>query len=229
MKFLTSPKVIAVVAVLIVGAALIALFGRTGKPKAEKDPLTAVGTTTLVGGTVLENARERSPAGDPAHFRILHNGEQEVSVVYQSLVEGVSCPNARVEANGISVQSGDSVLALGTVIDNYVVSVCRSSNSYIESLGSKAQCETAGGEWGQFGATKVEQCNYPTRDAGKACRSSDECEGDCFAELTEGEKVRVASGEEIRKTGRCTARTLDIFGCNAHVEGGIVIGILCGE
>ena len=102
------------------------------------------------------------------------------------------------------------------------------SNSVIEDAQSaKEACELLGGIWGRFGILLVEQCSLPTTDAGKDCNDSSECEGNCFAELTDEQELAVIGGESLRIFGKCTMRLLDYFGCNAWVEGGTVTEVLC--
>ena len=46
---------------------------------------------------------------------------------------------------------------------------------------TEADCDAAGGRWGgtEHGRGRIPGCNLPTRDAGKSCDHSDQCEGAC--------------------------------------------------
>ena len=89
-----------------------------------------------------------------------------------------------------------------------------------EVPGSRAECEQRGGRWGQHGLLPEASCRLPAGDAGKACRSSAECESGCIA--PEGAKP----GEE-GVTGRCHAYRSLIGTCLSRVEGGRVGAVLC--
>jgi len=93
----------------------------------------------------------------------------------------------------------------------------------------REDCESRGGEWAIFGFdAQVEECNIPTTDAGKICNDGSECQGNCFADLTDEQETIVLSGETLQTSGKCSARTLDFYGCHAWVERGEVI-ILCSD
>ena len=65
-----------------------------------------------------------------------------------------------------------------------------------------------------------------TSDAGQECSSSNECEGECIAELSIEEWERMDGGEIIYTTGKCSARKR-LLGCYSIVENGAVAGDLC--
>lgn len=89
----------------------------------------------------------------------------------------------------------------------------------------RLSCEAQGGIWGRVGPISVERCNLPTRDLGRPCSSQAECEGACTADLNEDERERAATGV-LYKNGTCTAWRITT-GCQAMVEDGRVIGVIC--
>lgn len=90
---------------------------------------------------------------------------------------------------------------------------------------NKKSCEAAGGIWGRIGLIQEERCNLLTRDVGKTCSGQGECEGACIADLTEDEKEKAATGV-LHKNGTCTAWRI-VTGCQAMVEDGKVMGVVC--
>lgn len=82
----------------------------------------------------------------------------------------------------------------------------------------KEACTAAGGEVRQEGMLGMYRCVKPYADAGKACRSSDDCEGKCLASGPE------AAGEEA--VGACQANDSP-FGCYAEIEDGKVANAIC--
>lgn len=89
-----------------------------------------------------------------------------------------------------------------------------------ESLAAVDQeaCAAAGGEVRMEGMLGLYRCVKPYADAGKACRSSDDCEGKCLASGPE------ATGEDA--VGVCQANDSP-FGCYAEVEDGKVTNAIC--
>ena len=89
-----------------------------------------------------------------------------------------------------------------------------------ESLASvdQAACAAAGGEVRQEGMLGMYRCVTPYADAGKECRSGDECEGKC---LSTGDAM---TGEE--GVGACQANDSP-FGCYAEIEDGKVTHAIC--
>jgi len=89
-----------------------------------------------------------------------------------------------------------------------------------ESLAAIDQdvCAAAGGEVRMEGMLGMYRCVKPYADAGKACRSSDDCEGKCLASGPE------ATGEEA--VGACQANDSP-FGCYAEIEDGKVANAIC--
>jgi len=103
-------------------------------------------------------------------------------------------------------------------------------NSKLEQISNRADCESVGGSWEKAGIARVEICIRPYADAGKACRDSDDCEGDCL--FFDG-SIPVGSEEDVRAaadlrwqtppwsdvSGTCQ-RTDSQFGCRSIVEDG---------
>lgn len=82
-----------------------------------------------------------------------------------------------------------------------------------------AACEARGGK-PEMVLHYVESCVWAARDAGKACRDSDDCEGYCEAPMGTAFGARTA--------GQCSRLASDrVGGCNNHVEDGRSSGDLC--
>ncbi len=93
----------------------------------------------------------------------------------------------------------------------------------------KWSCQIQGGKWGRIGIALDESCNFPTSDSGKECSDSDECEGDCLAELSNEERRKITYNDEIIYTmGKC-ARMQRMAGCMARVKEGKVDSIICDD
>ncbi len=102
-----------------------------------------------------------------------------------------------------------------------------SSGSVIVYPKDKESCEAHGGRWGPIGLSPAEVCVLPTKDAGKICWDSSQCEGACVATLSQDAYERlVTTHVPIFTAGTCTASNAGV-GCNAYVENGVVSGILC--
>ncbi len=67
----------------------------------------------------------------------------------------------------------------------------------------KITCEKNGGKWNKQGLAQKEMCDMPTKDAGKACQSADDCEA----------KLCIADGSTSNEHGKCYERTTR-FGCH---------------
>ena len=85
----------------------------------------------------------------------------------------------------------------------------------------KAACVAAGGIVERAGLAGIERCTRIYSDAGKPCKGSDECEGQCRA----GPDTE-AIGHKRLATGICQA-TDNPFGCFANVENGTLGPMLC--
>ncbi|MBU0762373.1 MAG: hypothetical protein KKD39_05055, partial [Candidatus Altiarchaeota archaeon] len=68
---------------------------------------------------------------------------------------------------------------------------------------NKIDCEALGGRWGRMGLYPEEICNLKTKDGGRICMDSSECEGICIAELTPEERKK-AQNSKIKATGKCS-------------------------
>ena len=86
------------------------------------------------------------------------------------------------------------------------------------SASERKACKAKGGSISTAGLAARPHCVLPTRDAGKACTSSSQCEAGCIA--TE----RYAPGANA--TGRCKEST-EPFGCQARVEDGKAQPVIC--
>ncbi|WP_101925048.1 hypothetical protein [Luteimonas rhizosphaerae] len=80
------------------------------------------------------------------------------------------------------------------------------------SVTNEAECVRVGGEWTQLGRAPVKQCLRQTTDAGKACTTSEQCEGLCVA--PEGTTDGATVG------GTCSVTT-NPFGCQQRVHDGV--------
>ena len=83
----------------------------------------------------------------------------------------------------------------------------------------KKRCTDAGGRVQRVGLRGVYECVQTYPDAGKVCRDSSECLGDC----------RTTDAEAIGNPGTGTCQQVDVpFGCYAQVRNGVVDGgMLC--
>jgi hypothetical protein len=83
----------------------------------------------------------------------------------------------------------------------------------------KENCLKAGGVWKKMGPRPFEECNLPTKDAGKICSGSNECEGVCLAELSREEMQKGMRGNLFRTQGKCSS-FIKTIGCQAFVYKG---------
>jgi len=86
------------------------------------------------------------------------------------------------------------------------------------SESERADCVALGG-YIDLIIFNTEGCVIPRRDGGKICRSSDDCEGACLADLD------LAEGTPT--TGTCAHESGMIFGCYNYVEQGKAGGPIC--
>lgn len=105
----------------------------------------------------------------------------------------------------------------------------------VKSCGSRPErprtqfaCEQAGGRWGPAGLFPSPICRMPTRDGGRPCADTGECEGLCLAALTPAQRNLVQKRQKLEVLGTCTPHT-PIFGCMAIVKQGFVTGIECRD
>jgi hypothetical protein len=81
-------------------------------------------------------------------------------------------------------------------------------------------CAARGGTWGPVGRLQAPSCVLPYADAGKACRDSDDCEGECrYA----GEET-LEAGQAV--AGQCQVNS-DRFGCFTRIEDGKAEPAIC--
>ena len=87
------------------------------------------------------------------------------------------------------------------------------------SAADKKRCTDVGGRVQRAGLRGVYQCVQTYPDAGKVCRDSDECLGDC----------RTSDSDAVGKPGTGMCQEVDVpFGCFALVRDGVVDGgMLC--
>ena len=81
---------------------------------------------------------------------------------------------------------------------------------------SHAACKARGGTISTAGLAAKPHCVLPTKDAGKPCTSSAQCEAGCIA----------TKSPDAKAIGRCKATT-EPFGCHAKVEDGKVQPVMC--
>lgn len=77
------------------------------------------------------------------------------------------------------------------------------------SNSEKIECENQGGEYIEQGLSQSLTCVMPTKDFGKECIDSSECEGLCISENNKG----VCSEKDTN------------FGCNEILENGEIVTI----
>jgi len=83
----------------------------------------------------------------------------------------------------------------------------------------KEGCERAGGVWKKPGPRPLEECNLPTKDAGKECLGSSVCEGVCLADLSDEDVRKGMSGKLFKTKGTCSS-FIKVFGCRGYVYQG---------
>ena len=79
------------------------------------------------------------------------------------------------------------------------------------------ECEEAHGQWGgiELGMGQIPGCNLPTKDGGKPCKDSSECEGGCIGE-----------SHAADKGGHCY-QWKTFKGCGMIVRSESGVGVLC--
>jgi len=83
----------------------------------------------------------------------------------------------------------------------------------------KESCEAQSGVWKKIGPRPFEECNLPTKDAGKICSGSNECEGICLADLTREDLRKGMNGKLFKTQGKCSS-FIKTIGCQAYVYQG---------
>ena len=92
---------------------------------------------------------------------------------------------------------------------------------------TKDECLEKGGVWKKLGPHPTEECNLPTKDAGKICTSSNVCEGVCLADLTQDQLTQGMRGKMFQTQGKCSAY-IKIVGCHAYVYRGWA-SVVCAD
>lgn len=80
----------------------------------------------------------------------------------------------------------------------------------------KASCEQVGGVWQKIGIRPIEECNIKTKDAGKICSGSNQCEGVCLANLSREDIGKGMRGKLFKAQGQCS-EFIKVVGCRAYV------------
>lgn len=112
------------------------------------------------------------------------------------------------------VQSSASVGSSGAAVTS-------SPDKSGPTVTSAAQCKTLGGTWRRVGMRQLEACDIPTKDAGKACRDSRDCESVCVA--PSGAKA----GEPV--DGMCYRSYLTVGTCLSEVRDGRIVSAQCSD
>lgn len=85
---------------------------------------------------------------------------------------------------------------------------------------TEAACLAQGGGWEPICRLQRPACVLTFSDAGKACTDSSQCQGNCYADLSQGPP----DGKAV--TGKCAVNS-NPCGCNSRVEGGKATPTLC--
>lgn len=84
---------------------------------------------------------------------------------------------------------------------------------------NQANCEAQGGTWGRFGTYEGNICRLATRDGGRPCMDSSQCESACFTDQTLEKNVKVS--------GKCFEWSDTRGACLNRVQRGKSIGVSC--
>lgn len=87
-----------------------------------------------------------------------------------------------------------------------------------QQIASQSQCVSVGGRWGRACMAQSEFCFVPSKDAGKGCNDSSECENRCLKAEPGQEQAGFA--------GVCQANN-NPCGCFADISQGQYMGTLC--
>lgn len=87
-------------------------------------------------------------------------------------------------------------------------------------------CARRGGTFGIRGLGLAPMCTIRTSDAGRECRSSDECQGRCVALPPAIDWRTVRPGQPL--AGRCSAEEVQ-FGCYVEVNDGKAAMAICAD
>ena len=107
-------------------------------------------------------------------------------------------------------------------------STVNNKKTAIKIPNNQTECLARGGTWKAMGIFPEEICNLPTKDGGKSCSSSNECEGSCLAVLNNDEQSALMKGDKkgMKVPGQCS-NSLRNIGCLGFVEDGKVDQIIC--
>jgi hypothetical protein len=82
-----------------------------------------------------------------------------------------------------------------------------------KTITSPEACKACDGQWGRYGLAQQEGCLCRTKDAGKVCKSMQDCESECVAgEVPETEIVEPGPPAKGFFLGRCHA-FVPFIGC----------------
>ncbi len=118
-----------------------------------------------------------------------------------------------------SVATGDANI-IGTV-GTPVAGAESTGSSDAATPSTAAACSKRGGTWRRAGIMRLEVCDLPTADAGKACRGDADCESVCIA--PEGAPP---SGPV---TGQCYRSNITVGTCLTLVEDGRIAQAQCAD
>lgn len=82
-----------------------------------------------------------------------------------------------------------------------------------------SDCAVAGGLWQRVGLLQQFACVLNTKDAGKSCTDSKQCESACILQ-----DPKIKAGQPA--VGQCHSTNM-LFGCRAYVKDGIAEPTLC--
>jgi hypothetical protein len=86
----------------------------------------------------------------------------------------------------------------------------------------KETCIASGGTWQRAGWEQKSRCVRPTRDAGKSCTDSSQCEIACLAEKKPSEDASDLKGQ-------CAATDNPFANCGTRIEKGRAVRTLCAD
>jgi len=84
----------------------------------------------------------------------------------------------------------------------------------------QAGCLVQKGDWAPICRMQKAACVLNFSDAGKSCTDSDQCQGNCYTDPSQGARQGEAA------TGKC-AMNSNPCGCNSRVEDGVATPTLC--
>lgn len=86
---------------------------------------------------------------------------------------------------------------------------------------TEAGCLAGGGQWAPICRLQKQQCVLTFSDAGKVCSDSDQCQGSCYADGSNGPLT-----PGVKAVGRCSLNS-NPCGCNQRIEDGLPTPTLC--